>query len=193
MYPSATKYHFTQNDIQTEELEIRAAMDDLSKFLVLYDRYYVQIFRFVYQRTDSEDSAADLTSQVFLKAMLSLKKYQFRGLPFASWLYRVAINEVNLEYRKSKLQRVFNTSTENLLNVVQEFPDDGTEDMIQSILKSLNTLNYEEMELMEMRYFEKRPFKEIAEITGITENNLKVKVHRIIQKLKEKVIKKARQ
>jgi RNA polymerase sigma-70 factor (ECF subfamily) len=168
-------------------------MDDLSKFSVLYDRYYVQIFRFVYQRTDSEDSAADLTSQVFLKAMLSLKKYQFRGLPFASWLYRVATNEVNLEYRKNKLQRVFSTSTENLLNVAQEFPDDGTEDMIQSILKSLNTLNYEEMELMEMRYFEKRPFKEIAEITGITENNLKVKVHRIIQKLKDKVIKKARQ
>jgi RNA polymerase sigma-70 factor (ECF subfamily) len=193
MYPSATKYHFTENDIRSEELEIRAAMDDLSKFSVLYDRYYVQIFRFVYQRTDSEDSAADLTSQVFLKAMLSLKKYQFRGLPFASWLYRVATNEVNLEYRKNKLQRVFSTSTENLLNVAQEFPDDGTEDMIQSILKSLNTLNYEEMELMEMRYFEKRPFKEIAEITGITENNLKVKVHRIIQKLKDKVIKKARQ
>jgi RNA polymerase sigma-70 factor, ECF subfamily len=193
MYQSATKYHFTENDIRNEELEIRAAMDDLSNFSVLYDRYYVQIFRFVYQRTDSEDSAADLTSQVFLKAMLSLKKYQFRGLPFASWLYRVATNEVNLEYRKSKLQRVFSTSTENLLNVAQEFPDDGTEDMIQSILKSLNTLNYEEMELMEMRYFEKRPFKEIAEITGITENNLKVKVHRIIQKLKEKVIKKARQ
>jgi len=193
MYQSATKYHFTENDIHTEELEIRAAMDDLSKFSVLYDRYYVQIFRFVYQRTDSEDSAADLTSQVFLKAMLSLKKYQFRGLPFASWLYRVATNEVNLEYRKNKLQRVFNTSTENLLNVAQEFPDDGTEDMIQSIMNSMNTLNYEEMELMEMRYFEKRPFKEIADITGMTENNLKVKVHRIIQKLKEKVIKKARQ
>jgi len=193
MYQTATKYHFTENDIRNEELEIRAAIEDLSKFSVLYDRYYVQIFRYVFQRTDSEDSAADLTSQVFLKAMLSLKKYQFRGLPFASWLYRVATNEINLEYRKSKLQRVFNTSTENLLNVAQEFPDDGTEDMIQAILKSLNTLNYEEMELMEMRYFEKRPFREIAEITGTTENNLKVKVHRIIQKLKEKVIKKARQ
>ena len=186
------KYHFTKEQILCEEQEIRSAINDISCFSVLYDRYYVSLFRYVYYRVESEEDAADITSQVFLKAMLNLKKYQFRGLPFASWLYRVAVNEINQEYRKNKFQRVFNTTTEHLHQIAEEIEEDNSGDMIQLILKTLNSLGRDEMELVEMRFFEKRPFREISAITGLTETNLKVKMHRIIQKLKSKVLKKVR-
>lgn len=184
-----SKYHHTQENILLEETEIKAAIHDISKFSVLYDRYYVPIYHFIHQRTDSEETATDLTSQVFLKAMTNLNKYQFRGLPFASWLYRVAANEINQEHRKNKIERVFNTTTENLHQIAEELEgdDDGR---VQQVLNALNILNVDEMALVEMRYFEQRHFREISEINGTDENVLRVKMHRIIQKLKKHILKK---
>lgn len=184
-----SKYHHTQENILHEETEIKAAIHDISKFSVLYDRYYIPIFRFIHQRTDTENTATDLTSQVFLKAMTYLDKYQFRGLPFASWLYRVAANEINQEHRKNRIERVFNTSTESLHQIAEEI-ESNEDDRVSLVLNALNILNADEMCMVEMRYFEQRHFREISEILEADENVLRVKMHRIIQKLKKHIFKK---
>ena len=75
---------------------MEAARDNPAAFGVLYEKYFRQIYLFVFRRTDDEDIAADLTSEVFLKAMLSLKNLKFQGVPFSAWLYRIASNEINL-------------------------------------------------------------------------------------------------
>lgn len=194
MLTATEKYHFTQEQILDEECEIKAAMNDISCFSVLYDRYYIRLFRYIYHRIDSDDNAADLTSQVFLKAMLHLKSYRFMGLPFASWLYRIASNEIYVEYKEKKCSRVYNASSESLSQVAAEIDDDfADEEKLQWLKQALESLKASEMEFIEMRYFEKRSFLAIAEITGMTENNAKVKVHRIIQRLKDKVMMEVRQ
>ena len=58
-----------------EEAEIDAARDNPRLFSVLYNRYYETLFRFIYQRLDSKDTAADLCAQVFLKAIIHLPSY----------------------------------------------------------------------------------------------------------------------
>jgi RNA polymerase sigma-70 factor, ECF subfamily len=55
------------------------------------------------------------------------------------------------------------------------------------MLQSLDTLKEDDLQLIELRFFEQRSFKEVAEIVGITENNAKVKVHRILERLKRKL------
>ena len=95
-----------ENAVRTyteEEKLILAAKKSPEKFSVLYEKYYAQILKFVYQRVVTKDDAYDITQQVFLQAMLSLPKYELRGFPFTSWLYRIAINELNpfLERTKS--------------------------------------------------------------------------------------------
>ena len=185
MEVKTSPYHATKQEIHEEEQLIRAAVRDMSKFSVLYDRYYNRIFRFVYQRVDSEDTAADITSQVFLKAMSHLKKYEFRGLPFASWLYRIAANELNQMFRKKKKERSYYAKTDDLKDIAEEMEEETpVERDTGKLATALNQLDDEDLELIEMKYFEKRQYKEIAEITGLSESNAKVKVFRILKKVR---------
>lgn len=178
-------YHHTKDAIAREELLIKAAQKDPQAFAPLYDKYYVQIFRFVLKRLGNEQDAADITSQVFVKAITNIKKYQFRGVPFTSWLHMVARNEMNLLFRSKKYDRTVDVKTEQLHELVDEFEEQQEDNRLPQLLEGITELKLEEIELLELRYFEKRPFKEVSEILGITESNAKVKMHRIIKKLKD--------
>ena len=70
-------------------MQIEAAKRDATNFGPIYNKYYKQIFGYIYQRMEDKDVAFDVTSQVFLKALTNLHKYEFKGVPFASWLYRI--------------------------------------------------------------------------------------------------------
>jgi RNA polymerase sigma-70 factor (ECF subfamily) len=177
-------YHHTKDAIAREELLIKAAQIDPKAFAPLYDKYYVQIFRFVLKRLANEQDASDITSQVFVKAITNIKKYQFRGVPFTSWLHMVARNEMNLLFRGQKYTRTVDVKTEQLNDIIEEFDGPREDKRLPLLLEVISKLSVEEIELLEMRYFEKRPFKEVSEILGITESNAKVKMHRIIKKLK---------
>src|SRR3989344_746472 len=183
-----SKYHATQTDLANEQSIVEAAKKEPAKFASLYDKYYEQIFRYIYQRVDDKEQAFDATQQVFIKAMESLHKYEFRGVPFASWLYRIAYSEVNNIYRAQK-QRTVNIDSVGVYGMMEEMEEtkiDKYHDKIVDIIAQ--ELPEDELQLIEMRFFEKRSFKEIGEILEITENNAKVKTYRILEKLK-KVIK----
>lgn len=184
-----SKYHATQSDLSKEQSVVEAAKKDPAKFAVLYDKYYEQIFRFIYQRLDDKEQAFDATQQVFVKALENLCKYEFRGVPFASWLYRIASSEVNNLFRAQKAQRTINIDSVSIYGIMEEIQEskiDKYHDKIVDIIAE--QLEDDELQLIEMRFFEKRSFKEIGEILEITENNAKVKTYRILDKLK-KVIK----
>ena len=87
--------HLNKEQLEEEKELVVAAKMDPSKFSTLYDRYFEVIFNFIFRRTGNEDLCADLSSQTFLKALQNLKNYEFRGIPFSAWLYRIATNEVN--------------------------------------------------------------------------------------------------
>lgn len=182
---AALKYHVSAAEIDLEVAEIKAAVEDMSRFSVLYDRYYVRIFRFVYQRVNDEELAGDITSRVFLNAMLHLRSYQHKGYPFASWLYRIARNEVNQEFRKLRAERNFQAQWSDLNDLGGEMGEVVDEYQIKRLLTVLKRLKSADMEIIEMRFFEKRSFKEIGDILNVTENNAKVKMFRIIQRLKK--------
>lgn len=178
-------YHQTAAEINSEELLIKAAKEDSRKFEILYSKYYEKVLKFVYQRINSKDEAYDITSQVFLKAMLHLNRYVFKGLPFSAWLYRIAINELNQLFRKNKTQRAINMEMEDVHSLIAEMKEENNEAKINTMINSLTELDEDELQIIEMRFFEKRAFKEIGEILGITENNAKVKTYRILEKLKK--------
>ena len=172
---------------------ILAAKENPSQFSALYDKYYEQILKFVYQRVVTKEDAFDITQQVFLKAMLSLHKYQLRGFPFSSWLYRVAMNELNQVFRNNEKQRGVNLEEKHLKDLVEEMDEPGSEEKENALLQALTTLNEEDFQLIEMRFFEKRPFKEIGEILNVTEPTAKMKLYRILDKLKPIIEKTLRQ
>ncbi len=169
---------------------VEKAKGNPEHFRPLYNKYYESILRFVYQRTNDKETAYDITAHVFLKAMQSLKQYSFKGLPFSSWLYRIARNEVVDYYRQSNQTRSISIDRTGLGNILSDSDYIDKEEHIQLILNELKTLNADEMQIIEMKYFEKRQFKEIAEILDISETNAKVRAHRIIEKLRKSLMKK---
>jgi RNA polymerase sigma-70 factor (ECF subfamily) len=176
--------------LSDEELEIERAKADPARFRPLYDRYYERILKFLYQRLDDKEDAYDLCSQVFLKALTNLGKYRSMGVPFSSWLYRIARNELNLFFRRSKTQRTVNIESEGLHQIIDEMDESRLDIYGESLIQAVAELDSASLELIEMRYFEKMSFKEIGDILQITENNAKVRTYRILDRLKKTITKK---
>jgi RNA polymerase sigma-70 factor, ECF subfamily len=183
-----TIIHKTTEQLTAEQSQINKAKEDPGQFEPLYNNYFEKIFRFVYQRVDSKEEAADITSQVFLKALLNLKSYQFKSVPFSAWLYRIAISEIGNFYTHTKKNRSVNLESVHIKGLIEESGFDISEERINSILNALKQLDEHELLLLEMRFFENRAFREIGDILKITENNAKVKVYRIIDKLKQQLL-----
>lgn len=174
-----------QSFLQEEEktLIIRAQVDS-RYFAPLYERYHDAIFRYVYRRVDEEETAYDITSNVFVKALQALPKYEYRGLPFSAWLFRIAKSELYQSFRDQKAQRTVSIDKVILQQVVEEWVEDYTDQDKRRLMNSLQKLNEQQLQLIEMRFFEKRSFKEIGQIVDLSENNAKVKTFRAVQKLK---------
>jgi len=178
------QHHKSDKDIQLELQQINAAKENPGRFNVLYEKYFKSIYVFVHRRTDDEELASDITSHVFLKAMINIKKYEHKGLPFSAWLFRIAFNEINMYFRKSKVNRVVSIEQSGIIQIAQEAEITDHSDKLELLTSALKHLESNDVQLIELRFFEKRSFAEIGEIIGITENNAKVKVYRIIDKLK---------
>lgn len=174
------------SDIQQELIYIEKAKSDKRYFAPLYEKYYTQIFYFVFKKIQNESITGDVCSRTFLKAMLNLDKYQYKGFPFSSWLYRIASNEVNMFFRDNKKTRTVEILEKDVVAIVNEL-DYSREVNLAVVLTLLDELPDEQKEFIELRFFDQLTFKEIAELKEITEANAKMKVYRILSKLKEKI------
>ncbi|MCU0451520.1 MAG: sigma-70 family RNA polymerase sigma factor [Bernardetiaceae bacterium] len=177
--------HQSERAIAEENDIVERAKTNPEVFGFLYEKYYRSIFVFIDRRVEDRQTADDLTSQVFLKAMLNLPKYQFKGLPFSAWLYRIASNQINEFYRNSHQSRVVSLDDTHLERLFGEAGETAHRDRANLVRHLLDQLEPAEVQLLELRFFEDRPFKEIAYILDITENNAKVKTYRILEKLRK--------
>ncbi len=165
---------------------VEDAKKDTTKFVALYDRYFDQIYRYVYRRVNDPDAVHDLVSQTFYDALSHLQHFQWRGYPFSSWLYKIAHNNVLKWYRESKKTRVVDleevgTLKDETVDHVLDAKHGEQREEIQALLAHLDP---EEREMIRLKYFEEVSNIEIAEIMGINANHVGVKVYRILKKLK---------
>lgn len=183
-------YHQGPSLLEEELQWIEASKKDPSAFGKLYQKYYTDIFRYIWKRTTDEELTATLVSDVFVKAIQGISKYTYQGVPFSAWLHQIARNELNLYYRSTAKNRSVVIETDQLKDVMTDIEEDDKEEQLQKLISGLSELDQEELELLEMRYFEKRSFKEVSDILNIKEGNAKVKMHRVMQKLKTIILKK---
>ncbi|CAN5243645.1 sigma-70 family RNA polymerase sigma factor [soil metagenome] len=175
--------------MRIESALVEAAKSDPNKFGMLYEKYYRQVYVFVFRRVGEEEHSGDIVSNTFLKAMLALPKYTFKGVPFSAWLFRIASNEINMYFRKNKRERIVSLDKSDLGKMISDTGENDSEENQKLLLRALSKLTTDEMQIIELRFFEKRPFNEVGEIIGITENNAKVKTYRILDKLKQLLLK----
>jgi RNA polymerase sigma-70 factor (ECF subfamily) len=172
------------------EAEIIAlAKSDVRHFGQLYENYFDTIFRFIYKRLGgNEAETGDLCQQTFLKAMANIHRYEDRGLSFCSWLYRIAQNEVNMFFRKQQGNYSVEIEERTFAGMLEEAGIENymSQETQEILIRLLNEMEQEQLDLIELRFFQELSFKEIAAIYNITEANAKMRVYRILEKLQQK-------
>ena len=171
----------------SEELaQIARAREDLSAFRPLYEKYYEGVYIFVYRRCGDAGDAPDIVSAVFEKAMLNIHKYEYRGYAFSAWLLRIAQNLLTDHFRRQSREQKIYVHDDGLADILEDVEEDNrTEEKLQAVIECLGNLPDNERDLVVMRYFEKRKYEELAEIAGMPLNNLRVKMHRIMEKIRK--------
>lgn len=88
-------------DLNQERCLIEAAQSDPSRFAELYESNFHRVYAYVARRVSSRDDAQDVTAEVFHQALRNLGRFQWRGVPFAAWLLRIAANALADRWQRS--------------------------------------------------------------------------------------------
>ncbi len=166
---------------------INLAKQDPLKFKPLYEKYYEQIFRFIYNRIEDKNLAYDITADVFYKSILKLPAYEYQQIPFSSWLYRIARNELIDIFRKNKAVRVVSINSLKIKDIIDDIDLDYREEYRPQLIKLIKNLDDDDLQLIEMRFFENKSFKNISEIIGTAEAAVKMRLYRLLKEMKSQL------
>ncbi len=174
--------HMLQNE---KELIIKSQGGDKQAFAALYDYYIRTIYNFIYYKTHHKETAEDLTSETFFKALRTISSVD-SNRSFLSWLYKIAHNSVIDFYRRKKqtqdIDDVWDLTDDT--DIVRDVENTREFEKVKVHLKKLSSL---EREIIILRVWQDLSYREIAEIVGKTEANSKMIYSRSIKKLRDMV------
>jgi RNA polymerase sigma-70 factor (ECF subfamily) len=149
----------------------------------VYNNSYIAIYRFVYNRIDRKEDAADIVSSSFQKALENSEQFvSHHDNALLSWIFRIASNEVLLYYRKNKVAQKYFVEQKYLQSFVEEIQDPN-DNNTQILMESLEAMPQTEYDLIQMKYFDGLSFRDMAVILDKSEESLRVSLHRIRKKL----------
>ena len=180
--------------MDNEKELIKRVKKDPHAFALIYDRNYNAIFSYVFRRLGHYEIARDLTAETFLKAFLKVGSFQWRNVPIAAWLFRIATNEINLYFRSSKYKPAYLDDTDLHLHL-QYHPGIETEkaalekalqesEEFLLVQRRLLELDTKYQEVIALRYFEEKSIHEISAILRKKEGTIKSLLSRGLEKLR---------
>jgi RNA polymerase sigma-70 factor (ECF subfamily) len=164
-----------------ERLLIEAAQKDPRRFAELYENNFERVYAFIARRVRDRDEAEDLTADVFHKALANLASFEWRGAPFAAWLFRIAAHAL-----ADRWQRV---ARERALPAPADPPQVGLEDIEQRarLFRLVDQLPADQRRVVIMRFAEQKTIREIAHTLGRSEGAVKQLQFRGLQSLRARV------
>jgi RNA polymerase sigma-70 factor, ECF subfamily len=170
-----------------ERLLIEAAQQDPSRFAELYESNFERVYAYVARRVGSRDAAQDVTAEVFHAALANLGSYQWRGVPFAAWLLRIAANAISDRWHSAAREQGKPGPEE------PAHSDISIEDVEESarLFRLVDKLPAEQRRVVQMRFAEEKSIREIAGALGKTEGAIKQLQFRALETLRAQVSKKA--
>lgn len=157
------------------------------QFSLIYDQYIEKIYRFIYLKVNSQETAEDITSKVFLRAYEAYIKPNNKIDNISAFLYRVAGNAVIDHYRERGRANLVSS------DAVPEVADLGSDSHEKAVLnadilmikKAIQKLPKEHQDAIIWYYLEDMPIKNIAELLGKPEGNVRVMIHRGLKNLRD--------
>lgn len=167
---------------------VEQAKVDSEAFGQLYDYYFPKMYAFITAQVGDKMTAEDVVSNVFMKVLENLSKYQNRGLPFGAWLFKVARNVLFDHYAKS------NKSAVSSLDETMEIKDGKKEnsplhqakqaELKNKVVEVMNKLPDRELSVLQMKFFSGLTNREIAVALDLSEQNVGIILYRVLRKIK---------
>lgn len=164
-----------------ERLLVEAAQKDPARFGELYEAHFERVYAFIARRVRDRDAAEDLTSEVFHRALAGLPRFDWRGIPFAVWLLRIASNLI-----VDRWKRVGREVLEDPPEPVVEICPVEVERRAR-LFRMVQTLPEDQRRVVVMRFAEEKSIKEIAGELGRTEGAVKQLQFRGLQNLRARL------
>jgi RNA polymerase sigma-70 factor (ECF subfamily) len=139
----------------------------------------------------TREAAEDVTSDVFMKALRSLERYNANLASPRTWLLRIARNAVTDHLRALRRKGALHVSLDRVPDLVADIPSQDErvlrQERIQKLLNGNQTLGRADQEILSLRYGAGLGNGEIAESLGISHNAVAVRLHRALKRLKDAV------
>ena len=169
-----------------DRLLVEAAQKDPSRFAELYELNFARVYGYIARRVEDRDAAQDLTSDVFHKALANIHSFEWRGVPFAGWLLRIAANMI-VDRSKRGAREI--TGQDDL----PDLPDPGAKpklveaDECARLFLLVDQLPADQRRVIGMRFAEEKSIREIAQALGRTEGAVKQLQFRALQNLRARM------
>jgi RNA polymerase sigma-70 factor (ECF subfamily) len=163
-----------------ERLLIEAAQQDPGRFGELYENNFDRVYAFIARRVHDRHEAEDLTAEVFHLALANLGRFEWRGVPFAAWLLRIAASKI-----ADRWQRI--AREQELPADESELEEPGAEQAIERralLFKLVDALPADQRQVLVRRFVDQRSIREIAHELGRSEGAIKQLQFRAVQTLR---------
>ena len=181
----------------TEDIQIieEVLAGNVEAFSTIIEKYQNMVFRYVYSKFFNYDEALDITQDIFIMVIEALSSFR-RESKFSTWLYSIMVNFCKNYQKKS---RRYNVVSINLVKGEDEFdlqiPDEREnpekfvvdKDSLRIVKEEINNLPDDYREILLMRDIEGLSYNEISEILNIKLSNVKVRIHRGREFLKNRL------
>ena len=143
--------------MEQERLLIEAAQKDPKRFAELYESNFERVYVFIVRRVQDRSEAEDLTAEVFQHALANISKFEWRGVPFAVWLYRIAANAVADRWKRLSRQRPDPVSEDDL-----DQPHWQEIERRATLFQLVNSLPEDQRSVVIQRFVEQKSIRDIA-------------------------------
>jgi len=168
-----------------ERLLVEAAQKDPTRFAELYEIHFERVYAFVARRVGDRDAAEDLTSDTFHKALANLRRFEWRGAPFAAWLLRIAANAIADRGQRAGRELAVDDPPELGAEATADVDLEEVEHRAR-LFRLVDRLPDDQRRVIAMRFAEEKSIREIAEELGRTEGAVKQLQFRGLQNLRTK-------
>jgi RNA polymerase sigma-70 factor (ECF subfamily) len=170
-------------DINEKALLYRAHAGDRGAAGALYERYYRDIYSYIFYRVSDQSTAEDLSAEVFVRMIRQLPNYLDQGKPFISWLYEIArriIGDYQQDHESVSYPKPSNGNGAN-----QKPRDLTTQAALGCFQKALQHLSDRHKELIIHRFVEGRSVRDIADLTNQSERAVRTLQFKALESLEE--------
>ncbi len=169
-----------------ERLLIEAAQKDPARFAELYENNFERVYAYVVRRVRDRAETEDLTSEVFHHALANLRRFEWRGIPFAAWLFRIAANLISDRWQRQGREQVADEpgEIESAQASSAEFEDVERK---ATLFRLVDTLPGEQRRVVLLRFVEQKSIKEVAREIRKTEGAVKQLQFRALSSLRARM------